>query len=230
MASRSSPVPSRRASLGLDRGREERPRVRSDARPGYLKRHRDTDRTAGLHIHQGVKNCFLAVEISCQPPAPIPVQKRIETKMDLTLQVRCDYRRCEGQVIAVLVPGALAPAAADRRNPAAFPGARIVEPGRVHVRTGGEQRGVERDLFRRRRPVIHQPRGHLEIRCLSGTGRRSLLRSELQQAQQPRVLGPEPRQLSIDGHRSIRHPDTLPRHDHRVTQVPALARSQTGLI
>jgi hypothetical protein len=133
------------------------------------------------------------VEVSRQPPAPVADKQRVQADMGLALQVRRQNGSGQRQVVPILVPGALLPAAAHRRDPAAFPSARVVVPDRVHIRPRREQRPEERHLRVLRRPVMHNPRSGLEERALRGAGRGSLLRGEPQQLQQPGILRPQPR-------------------------------------
>ena len=207
-------MPRRRASLGRDRGGEEHPRVRADAGPGYLQGDRDLQGAAGLDVHEGVEHRLRAVEVGRQPPAPVAVKQRVQADVDLALQVRGQHGRGQRQVVAVLVPDALAPPAAHRRDPAALPGVRVVVPDRVHVGPRREQRPEERHLRVLRRPVMHNPRSGLEEGGLRRAGRGSLLRGELQQLQQPGILRPQPRQLSLNRHRDLTHADTLSTYEH----------------
>ncbi|HUY47144.1 MAG TPA: sigma factor-like helix-turn-helix DNA-binding protein [Streptosporangiaceae bacterium] len=55
--------------------------------------------------------------------------------------------------------------------------------------------------------------------ALRGAGRGGLLRGEPQQPQQPRVLRPQPRQLSRNRGRDLSHADKLSRHDQRLGSI-----------
>jgi len=65
---------------------------------------------------------------------------------------------------------------------------------------------------RGRRPVMHNPRSGLEEGTLRRARRGSLLRAELQQLQQPGILRPQSRQLSLNRRRDLSHADTLSAH------------------
>jgi hypothetical protein len=119
--------------------------------------------------------------------------------------MRCQYGRGERQVFPVLMADSLLPAAAHRRDPAGLHCALVVEPDRVHVRPRREQRAKERNLVVLRRPTVHESRRGLEVGGLRGAGRGSLLRGELQQLEQPGILRPQPRQLSLNRRRYISH-------------------------
>jgi hypothetical protein len=98
-------------------------------------------------------------------------------------------------------------------------GVGVVEPGRVDVGTGGEKRRVEGYLRCRRRPVVRREGRCLEIGGLRRAGRGRLLQGQLQQAQQPRVLCLQPRQLSLKRHGNLSHANKLSRRYHRPASI-----------
>ncbi len=205
--------------LGRDRGGEEHPRVRADAGPGDLQRDRDLQGTAGLDVHERVEHRLRAVEVGRQPPAPVAVQQRVQADVHLALQVRGQHGRGQRQVVRG--PRAGRPCATRRAPPGPsppFPVRAVVVPDRVHIRPRREQRAEERHLRVLRRPVMHHPGRCLEEGSLRRAGRGSLLRGEPQQLQQPRVLRPQPRQLSLNRHRDLTHDDTLSANDHALNR------------
>jgi len=127
----------------------------------------------------------------------------------LAFQVRGQHLRGQRQVVPFGVLDALAPSATDRRNPPGLAGTAVVEPDRVHVGAGREQRAEERHLRIRRRAIVHRPWRCLEKGCLRGPRRRRLLWTELQQPQQPGILGLQPRQFSRDLLGNLDHADNL---------------------
>ena len=168
--------------------------------------------------HEGVEHCLRAVEVGRQPPASVAVKQRVQADVGLALQMRGQHCRGQRQVVTVLVPDALAPPAAYRRDPAGLPGPLVVVPDRVHVGPRREQCAEERYLRVLRRPVMHNPRSGLEEGSLRRAGRGSLLRGEPQQLQQPLILRPQPRQLSLNRHRDLTHDDTLSANDHALNR------------
>ena len=119
--------------------------------------------------------------------------------------MRCQYGRGERQVFPVLMADSLLPAAAHRWDPAGLPGPLVVEPDRVHVRPRREQRAEKRHLVILRRPAVHESGRSLEVGGLRRPRRGSLPRGELQQLEQPGILRPQPRQLSLNRRRYISH-------------------------
>ena len=202
-------MPSRRRGLGGDRGSEENPGVRPGTGSGYLQSDRDLQRPAGLDVHERVEQRLFLVEVGGQPPAPVAVQQRVQADMHLAPQMGLDDLRGQREVAAVLVPDALAPHAAHGGDPAVLPGVRVVPSCRVDIGARREQRAEERHLRRLRRPVMHHPRPCLEEGRLPGGRRSRLLRGHLQQAAQPDILRPQPRQLRLDHRREISHGHTL---------------------
>ena len=96
MASRSSPVPRRRAS-SAGPGEVKNSTRAPDIRPGYLQRDRDLERPASLNVHKGVKHGLGAVEVGGQPPALVAVQQRVQPDMHLALQVRGEHGGVSGR-------------------------------------------------------------------------------------------------------------------------------------
>src|SRR5262249_15650580 len=94
--------------------------------------------------------------------------------------------------------------AAYRRDPVALPGVRVVVQDGAHIGPRGEQRAEELHLRLRRRSVMNQPAAPLRR-----AGWRRLLRVERQQPQQPRVLRPESRKLSLNRHRNFSRAEKL---------------------
>jgi len=79
-----------------------------------------------------------AVEAAASHQHFVAIQQRVQADVDLSLQVRRHHFGGQWQVVPVLVADALAPPAPHRRDPAALASARVVEPGRVHVRASSE--------------------------------------------------------------------------------------------
>ena len=201
--------------LGRDRGGEEHPRVRADSGPGDLQSDRDLQGTAGLYVHEDIEHRLRAVEVSGQPPALVTVQQRIQPDMNLALQVGGQYLRGERQIVAVLVADSLLPAAAHRRDPSGLARPLVIEPDRVHIRSRREQRAEERHLGVLRRPVMHESGRNLEVGGLRGAGWGRLLRGEPQQLEQPGILRPQLRQLSLKVRRDISHGHKLSTRNYR---------------
>jgi hypothetical protein len=65
---------------------------------------------------------------------------------------------------------------------------------------------------------MHNPRSGLKEGTLRGARRGSLLRAEPQQPEQPGILRPQPRQLSLNRHRDLTHDDTLSANDHALNR------------
>ena len=73
-----------------------------------------------------------------------------------------------------------------------------------------------------RRTVVCPPGRCLEEGGLRGAGRGSLPRGQIQQLEQPRVLRPQPRPLSLDRHRDLSHENTVSMRDLPASKILGL--------
>lgn len=129
--------------------------------------------------------------------------------MHVTGQVRAQHVLAQRQVVAVLVPDALAPPAAHRRQPTSFPSTRVLPSRGVDVDAGGEQGSEEIALHLRGRSPVDRPGVRFEEAGLHRAGRSRLFRCQLQQPQQPRVLRTQLRCQSTELREFLRKPRDL---------------------
>lgn len=146
-------------------------------------------------------------------------QQRVQADVRLASQLGGQHASRERQVVPVLVPGALALTAADRRKPSMFAGTRVVEPDRAHLGAGSEQRGKERHFRVRRRPVVHWAIRLRQIgaisACLPPTARHSVQGFLLGRSQGgPQSWG---REVGTGGRRGIRIASAAARSGRRVS-------------
>lgn len=160
----------------------------TDSRPGHLQRGGHRPGPGGLEIGQGVQHRRLPVEVGREPPAPVSVQQRIQPNVLLPGQVGTQNLPRERQVIPVLMPHALAPPATHRRQPTGLAGASLLPSSGIDIGSGSEQGGEELDLRLGRRLPADRAGVSFEEAGLRRAGWRRLLRRQLQQPQQPRVL------------------------------------------
>lgn len=92
----------------------------------------------GLHIGQRVEHGGLSVEIGGEPATQVAVQQGIQSDGSFAGEVGAHDVAGQGQVVAVLVAYAFAPAAAHGGQPPGLAGAGVLPAGRVDVPARGE--------------------------------------------------------------------------------------------
>jgi hypothetical protein len=118
--------------------------------------------------------------------------------MDVARQVCPEYLAVQRHVVAVLVPDALAPAAADGGQPSGLAGLGFFPACGVNVGAGGEQGREELDLRFRCGSLVDRAGVRLEESGLCRFGMGCLPWRQFQQPQQARVLRPQPRCLGAE--------------------------------
>jgi hypothetical protein len=177
---------------GLGRGHrrgEEDPDVRAHSRAGHLQRRGHAVGPSGLQVRKRIEQGSVAVKVGGEPVAPVVVEQRVQTHLDVPRQVPGDHLLRESKVVMVSRTNSLTEPALHDRHPATASGAVAVPPDRVHVTASPEQVRVEGDLLPRGRRRRDRPRRGVEHHGRRGPGALALLLLDLERPAKVRVVG-----------------------------------------
>ena len=122
MASRSRPVPKRRA-VSAETGPVKNTQACAPTPDRDISSAAgNCQRSGRFQVRQRVQHRRLPIKVSGQPPAAIAIEQRIKPGVHLTGQVGGQELCCQWQILSLGVKDSLPPPTANRSEPASFPG------------------------------------------------------------------------------------------------------------
>ena len=153
---------------------------------GKFESRGDAPAPPSFGIGECVEHCGRTVEVRSQPVAFTAWQERIKPDEDIASEMSDKYVVGQRQVAGALLVDEPGPAARDGGRPALPPSPMVLPAERVHVTSGAEHVGVQRELVGGGRVVgDHAGLMHRDGRLLICRHR---VAAQLQQSRQPRVL------------------------------------------